>query len=256
MKTSSTFEAVLAEKYNIREEFEASGMFVAFPSSSSEPSGLVEIGLSSRCLVVARVNLSGAAVDYDLLSLTPVPLVSISVQDYAQRKVSVDSPFKASYWVYQQCTSEDKDEVWEEFLYAIKRIHANSYYVPCLGTGGSGDGQPGAAVIVPSGSITIQGQSFGDQQSGAAILSPAYSTGRCASQPDIFPSSTTYQNQVIPGRHSIDVLYRDVKFDTFVNDNNNNTTDISDAPNSVTRCSNTSMLEKFSTSLKRFFRLK
>ena len=110
----------LKEKYGIEERLMAEGMFVQLVSRSQDAACLVRVGLGERCLVLASVCLAGNELDYDLMNVTPYPLLNIVYNDQGH-KLRVSSRFKAPL-VFQLCSSKKHSKVWGEFTTAIDKL--------------------------------------------------------------------------------------------------------------------------------------
>lgn len=111
----------LLEKYGIEERLLVEGTFVQLADHTQEAAGLVQVGLGVRCVVQASVSLSGDELDFDLMSITPLPLVHMT---YNGRwyKLRVSSRYKPPQ-SYQLCSSEKQAEVWDTFTTAIDYVN-------------------------------------------------------------------------------------------------------------------------------------
>ena len=80
-------QTTLREKYNISDRLLAEGRFVGLIGDHA--TNLLCLGLGIRCLAIAKVVLSGDVIDYELLSLLPLKVLSLSYQNLAKKiKVS------------------------------------------------------------------------------------------------------------------------------------------------------------------------
>ncbi|XP_052778298.1 uncharacterized protein LOC128215754 [Mya arenaria] len=118
----SSLERCLRTKYNIEERLMAEGTFVGLVGSSLDAVSLVSLGIGQRCLVVATVSLAGDEVEYELSSVTPLPLLEISYSKRG-RRVKVISRFKGPH-VFQQCSCENRAEIWDNFTTAIDHLRS------------------------------------------------------------------------------------------------------------------------------------
>jgi hypothetical protein len=92
-----TLQKILREKYNIDDRLLAEGRFVGLIGDHG--TNLLCLGLGIRCLAIARVVLSGDVIDYELLSLLPLAILSLSYQNLAQKiKVSKYVPVLQHCW--------------------------------------------------------------------------------------------------------------------------------------------------------------
>ncbi|XP_045211157.2 uncharacterized protein LOC123562594 [Mercenaria mercenaria] len=114
-----SLQTTLRKKYNITDRLLAEGRFVGLIGDHA--TSFVCLGLGIRCLVIARVVLSGDVIDYDLLSLIPLQILSLSYQNVA-KKIKIRSQFKATQ-VYQMCTSTNQAEVWDNFTSTIREVY-------------------------------------------------------------------------------------------------------------------------------------
>jgi len=121
--SGSGLHRCLHEKYGISERLLAEGTFVQLAGSSQDAACLVRVGLGERCLVLAAVSFTGDELDYDLMSVTPLPLLHVT---YNSRnfKLRMSSRFKSPH-VYQLCSCERQAEVWDEFTTAIDAINGS-----------------------------------------------------------------------------------------------------------------------------------
>lgn len=78
-----TLQRTLRQKYNINDRLLAEGRFVGLLGDHA--ASLVCLGLGIRCLVVAKVVLSGEIIDYDLISISPLPLLTLSFQNKTKK---------------------------------------------------------------------------------------------------------------------------------------------------------------------------
>lgn len=78
-----TLQRTLRQKYNINDRLLAEGRFVGLIGDHA--ASLVCLGLGIRCLVVAKVVLSGEIIDYDLISISPLPLLTLSFQNKTKK---------------------------------------------------------------------------------------------------------------------------------------------------------------------------
>ena len=115
-----TLQGTIERKYNITEKMHVEGKFVALMGNSKNAICMVSIGIGNRCLIVAMVNLTGEEVDYDLISLSPLSLLSFSCHNQSKR-LKVCSVFKSTQ-VYQLCSSIDQDEIWDRFTSTIRKL--------------------------------------------------------------------------------------------------------------------------------------
>lgn len=114
-----TLQTTLREKYNIHDRLLAEGRFVGLIGDHA--ASLVCLGLGVKCLAIAKLVLSGNVIDYDLISITPLPLISLSFQN-AAKKIKIRSQFKSTQ-VFQMCTSANQAEVWDNFTSTIKEVY-------------------------------------------------------------------------------------------------------------------------------------
>ena len=116
-----TLEEALSRKYNIEEKLVAEGNFVALYGIDKEAVQLTAAGISSKSFIIATVALSGEEKDYDLISITPLPLIELDIQSFSEKKLLVKSQFKGTQ-LYQLCSCEDQDVVWMKFVRVIDRL--------------------------------------------------------------------------------------------------------------------------------------
>lgn len=116
-----TLEEILAKKYNIHENLIAEGTFVALYGIDKEAVQLTAAGISSKSFILAAIALSSEQKDYDLLSITPLSLVTLGIQSFTEKKLFVKSQFKSTQ-LYQLCSCEDQDSVWMRFVRIIDSL--------------------------------------------------------------------------------------------------------------------------------------
>ena len=114
-------ESVLERKYNITEKMVAEGNFVALCGIDKEAVQLTAAGITTKSFVVASITLSGEEKDYDLISITPLSLIKLGIQNYAEKKICVKSQFKATQ-IYQLCSCEEQDRIWIRFVKAVDSL--------------------------------------------------------------------------------------------------------------------------------------
>lgn len=114
-------QRALEEKYGLTEILLVEGRFVALLGNTHHATSLVSLGIGMRCFVVALVNLAGDYMDYELLHLTPLSLLTFSCHHLSKR-LKVNSPFKQTQ-VYQLCSSLNENEIWESFTSHIKYLY-------------------------------------------------------------------------------------------------------------------------------------
>ena len=119
----SGLQRCLREKYGMSEHLMAEGTFVQLAGSSQDAACLVRVGLGERCLVLAAVSFTGDELDYDLMSVTPLPLVHVTYNSRSF-KLRMSSRSRSPH-VYQLCSCERQAEVWDEFTAAIDAINGS-----------------------------------------------------------------------------------------------------------------------------------
>jgi len=107
----------LREKYGVSERLLAEGTFVQLAGSSLDAACLVRVGLVEHCLVLVVVSFTGDELDYELISVTPLPLLHVTY-DSGNLKLYMFSRFRSPH-VYQLCSCERQAEVWDKFTAAI-----------------------------------------------------------------------------------------------------------------------------------------
>lgn len=117
-----TLGSVLKQKYGIKERLLVEGRFVALLENSNDAVSLVSLGLSRKCFVVALVNLATDTIDFELMSLTPLSLLSFTCYPKSKR-LKISSVFKTPQ-VYQLCCSTKQPEIWDRFTTQIKCLNA------------------------------------------------------------------------------------------------------------------------------------
>ena len=121
-----TLQTVLREKYNIIEKFLVEGRFVVLSDVSRDMADLVAVGISSRCVVVAKVNLSEVRMDYDLVSLTPLSLCRIKIQQH--NSFLMTGPINPSR-DFILCSCENMEDIWNNFKGVITAVTSKFYQV-------------------------------------------------------------------------------------------------------------------------------
>ncbi|KAL3877492.1 hypothetical protein ACJMK2_035192 [Sinanodonta woodiana] len=111
--------SVLKDKYNIDEEMRVEGTFVQLVGADKEAIHLVKVGITAVTFVLARVELAQLRKDYELVSVTPLSLVSLGIQNYRDRIISVRSQFKGIQ-SFQLCSSDGEDFIWQQWVQIIK----------------------------------------------------------------------------------------------------------------------------------------
>ncbi|KAL4236934.1 hypothetical protein ACF0H5_005320 [Mactra antiquata] len=202
-----TLQSVLKEKYDISEKIYAEGRFVSLLGDHGI--GLVCLGLSMESLVIARILLNNEVMDYDVLSIIPLTVLSLSY-DFITQKLKIRSQYKPTQ-MYQLCSSANQAEVWDNFTSVIRNVNQQE----------KGDTwQTASLKPVPSQSC-----------SQISYLENIHDVNKCVqpqcarlsessvSLPSVLPSNVSHlHGDVVFKSNSVDCI--NVHFESFVNDVN------------------------------------
>ncbi|KAL4237821.1 hypothetical protein ACF0H5_002533 [Mactra antiquata] len=212
-----TLQSVLKQKYNIDETMYAEGRFVSLIGDHA-PS-LVCLGMSMKCLVIARINLSDDIMDYELLSIIPLTVLSLSCE-YITQKIKIRNMFKPVQ-MYQLCSSANQAEVWDNFTSIIQRVQQDKgdiWQVTSLKPVSSDHKFPWSpAKATPYSQIAYQ-EGIHDVHDYIQLQCPKLSESS-VSLPARLPSGLRHwYGDIYPQFYSVNDL--NVKFESFVNDVN------------------------------------
>lgn len=204
------------------------GKFVALLGNSRDAICLVNLGIGKRCFVVAMVNLAGDDIDYELISLSPLSLLSFSCHNQS-RRLKVCSVFKATQ-VYQMCTCRDQAQIWNRFTSHIRHLcvdRSDNIWI---------DQKLSCPTIITTDTrqyseldddySTILNELYPYQAQMSRRLQAHYrhrredrrpSMDRCGSLPTILPSLNVTDAAFKQPFRSRSEQFMDIKFDSFVN---------------------------------------
>lgn len=94
---------------------------MALTGKKSYKNNTVRLGVGLSCFVVAVQDPTSDDIDYDVISISPLSHLSFSCHNHF-RRLEVHSALKSTQ-VYQLNTSDDQDEVWDEFTSYIRKLY-------------------------------------------------------------------------------------------------------------------------------------
>jgi len=121
MLDEKSLESVLKTKYGLQERLYVEGRCVPLFGNSKDPLKLVTLGIGEKSFVVATVNLAGKEIDYDVISVTPLSLLSLTCQ--SSNRLRVQRKFRHEAQVYQLCSNSRLAEVWDSFVTHVRAIN-------------------------------------------------------------------------------------------------------------------------------------
>lgn len=239
MMETKSLQSVLETKYQLQEKLYVEGLFVCLFGNTNDALGLVSIGIGRSFFVVAKVNLARYDIDFDLISITPLSLMSFTCHDQSKRLV-VESSFKPTQ-VFQVCSSARQAEIWDSFTTHIRALRTeltpNTWLKSSLTTSGkSPQARPWADLdnaMMFSELYTNQAQeplfchNLNNRKSGVHLLTPNNTLLSYIEKGD----GDGVSHNIHTRCQSETLLFSDIKFDSFVNDapalnrSNNNSTE-------------------------------
>lgn len=233
----STVQNAMITKYGLQEKLLVEGQFVALAANKKAANNLLGIGIGMTCLVVAKVDITEIHIDYELLSLTPLSILTFAWHE-ATMRIKISGKYCRPQ-IYQLCPSTKQKEIWQSFVHHMNRL-ATRYgsnvwdICPCTDNSKSaGLEEILAYAVALSDWYRLQSHVFEEFRAYKSLRAKwFYSLHKTSSLPSFLPTDTIENNTfTVPTRsRSATCISAYNRYEDFLLDHANSVRNLGDAP--------------------------